>query len=86
MQTDWQSVSSHVPVDLRFCLRVVQVLDTQNTIYLIMEHADKGELFDYIVSKKRVPEPEACDFFHQVEPASLVARPVTPCARATEES
>eukprot|EP00441_Pelagodinium_beii_P004112 CAMPEP_0197679866 /NCGR_PEP_ID=MMETSP1338-20131121/92365_1 /TAXON_ID=43686 ORGANISM="Pelagodinium beii, Strain RCC1491" /NCGR_SAMPLE_ID=MMETSP1338 /ASSEMBLY_ACC=CAM_ASM_000754 /LENGTH=482 /DNA_ID=CAMNT_0043260969 /DNA_START=31 /DNA_END=1476 /DNA_ORIENTATION=- len=31
-----------------------------------MEYASGGELFDYIVAKGRVPEPEACRFFHQI--------------------
>ena len=29
------------------------------------EFLDGGELFDYIVDKKRIPEPEACDLFLQ---------------------
>jgi len=28
-----------------------------------MEYAEKGELFDYIVDKKKVKEHEACKFF-----------------------
>lgn len=31
-----------------------------------MEYASGGELFDYIVQKQRVKEPEACKFFHQI--------------------
>jgi 5'-AMP-activated protein kinase catalytic alpha subunit len=31
-----------------------------------MEYANGGELFDHIVSKGRVKEPEACRFFHQI--------------------
>eukprot|EP00930_Biecheleria_cincta_P039584 TRINITY_DN2719_c2_g3_i3.p1 TRINITY_DN2719_c2_g3~~TRINITY_DN2719_c2_g3_i3.p1 ORF type:complete len:765 (+),score=108.40 TRINITY_DN2719_c2_g3_i3:436-2730(+) len=31
-----------------------------------MEYASGGELFDYIVQSHRVPEPEACRFFHQI--------------------
>jgi hypothetical protein len=29
-----------------------------------MEYAPGGELFDYIVKKKRLPDKEACRFFH----------------------
>jgi serine/threonine protein kinase len=31
-----------------------------------MEYAPGGELFDYIVKKKRVSDKEACRFFHQI--------------------
>jgi 5'-AMP-activated protein kinase catalytic alpha subunit len=31
-----------------------------------MEYASGGELFDYIVTKGRVKEPEACHFFQQI--------------------
>ena len=31
-----------------------------------MEYASGGELFDYIVSKGRVKEHEACKFFQQI--------------------
>ena len=35
-------------------------------LYLIMEFASGGELFDYIVKYQRVEEPEACKFFQQI--------------------
>eukprot|EP01035_Chromulina_nebulosa_P038417 gene38417-51899_t len=47
-------------------IQLYEVLDTQNTIYLIMECADGGEMFDFIVAQKHVPEPQACKFFHQI--------------------
>jgi 5'-AMP-activated protein kinase catalytic alpha subunit len=31
-----------------------------------MEYASGGELFDYIVQRKRLKEFEACKFYHQV--------------------
>ena len=31
-----------------------------------MEYASNGELFDYIISKTRLDEIEACKFFHQI--------------------
>lgn len=31
-----------------------------------MEYASGGELFDYIVKKHKITEPEACKFFHQI--------------------
>lgn len=31
-----------------------------------MEFVPGGELFNYIVKKKRLPDKEACRFFHQI--------------------
>ena len=33
---------------------------------MIMEYAEGGELFDYIVSKSRLSEKEAAFFFYQI--------------------
>ena len=59
--------------------RLYDVIESQHTIYLIMEYAAGmlrrssgfpdlagGELFDYIVSRKRLSEKEARNFFRQV--------------------
>ncbi|KAI9104952.1 kinase-like domain-containing protein, partial [Phlyctochytrium arcticum] len=48
---------------------IVQVFDvneTEHFIYIVMEYASGGELFDYIVAHKRVKEKEARSFFRQV--------------------
>ena len=34
-------------------IQLYEVIDTPNEIYLIMEYADGGELFDYIVANTR---------------------------------
>lgn len=47
-------------------IRLYEVIDSPKHIFLIMEFAPGGELFDYIVAKGRVKEPEACRFFHQI--------------------
>ena len=47
-------------------IQLFEVLDTPTAIYLIMENADAGEMFNYIVQKKRVDELQACHFFHQI--------------------
>jgi 5'-AMP-activated protein kinase, catalytic alpha subunit len=47
-------------------IQLYEVLDTQNSVYLIMENADGGEMFDYIVAHRHVPERQACIFFHQI--------------------
>lgn len=47
-------------------IQLYEVLDTPTTIFLIMENADGGEMFNYIVSHQRVEEKLACGFFHQL--------------------
>ncbi len=47
-------------------IQLYEVLDTQNTIYLIMECCEGGEMFNFIVAQKFVPEAQACKFFHQI--------------------
>ena len=55
------AVSGHANV-----IRLVQVIDTPDAIYLIMEYCPGGELFDYIVKHSRVKEQQACIFFRQI--------------------
>ena len=47
-------------------IRLFEVIDTPQAIYLIMEFCEGGELFDYIVKHRHVKEPQACKFFHQL--------------------
>ena len=47
-------------------IQLYEVLDTQNSVYLMMENADGGEMFDYIVAHKHVAEKQACTLFHQI--------------------
>jgi len=47
-------------------VQLYEIIETKGQLYLIMEYASGGELFDYIVQNQRVPEPEACRFFHQI--------------------
>jgi serine/threonine protein kinase len=47
-------------------VKVFEVLETSDYIYIIMEYAAGGELFDYIVSHKRVNEKEARSLFRMV--------------------
>jgi serine/threonine protein kinase len=47
-------------------VQVFDVSETNDTIYIMMEYATGGELFDYIVAHKRVKEKEARYFFRQV--------------------
>jgi 5'-AMP-activated protein kinase, catalytic alpha subunit len=43
-----------------------QIIETKTDIHLIMEYAPGGELFDYIVRKKRLEEQEAIGFMQQI--------------------
>ncbi len=45
-------------------IQLYEIIETQKQLYLIMEYANGGELFDYIVKNTRVKEKEACRFFH----------------------
>lgn len=47
-------------------VKVYDVIETAEHIYIIMEYAAGGELFDYIVAHKRVKEKEARSFFRMV--------------------
>lgn len=46
--------------------RLYQLMETDHTIYLVTEYASKGEIFDYLVAKGRMPEPEAKRIFSQI--------------------
>jgi hypothetical protein len=48
------------------CIRLLEVIDTPQQIFLMTEFLNGGELFDYIVHKSRLPEPEAAGVFLQV--------------------
>jgi len=47
-------------------IRLFEVVDTPKYIFLIMEFAEGGELFDYIVKCHRVPEAESCRVMHMI--------------------
>ncbi len=47
-------------------VRLYDVIETADNIYIMMEYASGGELFDYIVANKRVKEKEARSFFRMV--------------------
>lgn len=47
-------------------IQLYEILETPKQLYLIMEYANGGELFDYIVAKSRIDETEARKFFQQI--------------------
>lgn len=44
-------------------VQLYEIIETPKKLYLIMEFASGGELFDYIVKYQKVDEPVACRFF-----------------------
>lgn len=47
-------------------VNVFEVIETNNTVYIVMEYLDGGSLDDYISSKGRLPEDEALRLFRQI--------------------
>ncbi|CEP02058.1 hypothetical protein PBRA_002323 [Plasmodiophora brassicae] len=47
-------------------INLYEVIDTKRFVFLIMEYASGGELFDFIVKHNRVDEEAAAVFFHQI--------------------
>ena len=47
-------------------IQLYSIMQTSESIYLIMEYAEGKELFDYIVEKKKLDEKEACNFYQQI--------------------
>jgi 5'-AMP-activated protein kinase catalytic alpha subunit len=47
-------------------IQIYQIIQTRSNLYLIMEYSSGGELFDYIVLKRRLNELEACKFYQQI--------------------
>jgi len=47
-------------------VRLYEIVETPRQLYLVMEYCSRGELFEHIVARGRVLEPEACRFLHQI--------------------
>ena len=47
-------------------IKVYEILEDREKYYIIMEYCEEGELFNYIVKNKRLPEEEAAYFFYQI--------------------
>lgn len=46
--------------------QLMQVIETEEKIFMVLEYCPGGELFDYIVAKDRLSESEARFFFRQI--------------------
>ncbi|OMJ96206.1 hypothetical protein SteCoe_164 [Stentor coeruleus] len=47
-------------------IQLYEIIETPKKLYLIMEYASGGELFDYIVKHNKLSEHESCIFFQQI--------------------
>ncbi len=46
--------------------QLYEIVETEDFLYLILEYWNGGELFDYIVSKKKLDEKEAWKYFQEL--------------------
>lgn len=46
--------------------RLLQVFENETNMYFVLEHCPGGELFDYIVKKKRLEEPESAQIIYDL--------------------
>ena len=47
-------------------IKLYELIETPDKIYMVMEYCNGGELFDYIVSKQHLTERQACRFFQEI--------------------
>ena len=47
-------------------VQLYEIVQTRKYIYLILDYAQNGELFEYISNKKRLTEIESCKFFQDI--------------------
>ena len=49
-----------------FLVQLFEVIETDRTLHLVMEYANGGEVFDYLVAHGRMKEREARTKFRQI--------------------
>jgi len=66
LQHIYQEISTLKNLMHQNICRLYQVVETKRDIFLILEYCEQGEMFDYIVTKNKLSEPEARYFFRQL--------------------
>ncbi|KAF5925022.1 hypothetical protein HPG69_008698 [Diceros bicornis minor] len=46
-------------------VQLFEVIETQETFYLVTEYASEGEMFEYLLGPGHIEEKQACGKFHQ---------------------
>lgn len=66
----WRGMCTQVRVHRRLShigiIKVFEVVDTPDSLLLVLEHAPNGSLLDYVRSRKRLSEQEAAFFLQQL--------------------
>ena len=47
-------------------IQIYEVIENKSSFYIVMEYAQAGELFNYIVKKEKLTEKESSFFFYQI--------------------
>lgn len=66
MQKVMREVRIQKAMDHPNIVKLYEVIDTPTTLYLVMEYASGGEVFDYLVAHGRMKEKEARQKFRQI--------------------
>ena len=53
-------------VDHPHLLKLIDVLESPSNLYIVLEYASHGELFDYLVEHRSLSDEEAARFFRQI--------------------
>lgn len=68
-------------VDHPNVMKVYDIWENRAEIYLVLEFVDRGDLFDYINSKGRLPEKDAISYFRQIMSAMQYCHTFNICHR-----
>ena len=61
-----QEISILKLVNHKNIIKLYEIIETSTNIYIITEFCEGGELFNYIIQKRKLPEKQTCNFFHQI--------------------